>query len=85
LKTHVPIVEEESANFMELTYRIPRVHYGYAVTVIAVNVGGALIPTAVSIYLLSRAPFLTIIYSLVGVAVVALITRIVARPVKGVG
>jgi uncharacterized membrane protein len=85
LKTQVPIVEEESANFMGLTYRIPRVQYGYAVTVVAINVGGALIPTAVSIYLLSRAPFFTIIYSLVGVAVVALITRVVARPVKGVG
>jgi uncharacterized membrane protein len=85
LKTQVPIVEEESANFMGLTYRIPRVQYGYAVTVVAINVGGALIPTAVSIYLLSRAPFFTIIYSLVGVAVVALITRLVARPVKGVG
>ena len=85
LKTQVPIVEEESANFMGLTYRIPRVQYGYAVTVVAINVGGALIPTAVSIYLLSRAPFLTIIYSLIGVAVVALITRLVARPVKGVG
>jgi uncharacterized membrane protein len=85
LKTQIPIVEEESANFMGLTYRIPRVQYGYAVTVVAINVGGALIPTAVSIYLLSRAPFFTIIYSLVGVAVVALITRLVARPVKGVG
>ena len=85
LKTQVPIVKEESANFMGLTYRIPQVQYGYAVTVVAINVGGALIPAAVSIYLLSRAPFMIILYSLVGVAVVASITRLVARPVKGVG
>jgi uncharacterized membrane protein len=70
---------------MGLPCRIPRVQYGFAVTVIAINVGGALIPAAVSIYLLSRAPFMTIIYSLIGVAVVALVTRLVARPVKGVG
>ena len=85
LKTQVPIVKEEFVNFMGLTYRIPRVQYGYAVTVIAINVGGTLIPEAVSIYLLSRAPIMTIIYSLIGVTAVALLTRLVARPVKGVG
>jgi uncharacterized membrane protein len=85
LKTQVPIVKEEFVNFMGLTYRIPQVQHGNAITVIAINVGGALIPTAVFIYLLSRALFLTVVYSLVGVAVVALITRMVAKPVKGVG
>ncbi len=85
LKTSVPIVKEEFVNFFGLSYRVPKVQYGYAVTVIAVNVGGALIPTAVSIYLLSKAPLMTLLYCFVGVAVVALITRLVARPVKGVG
>ncbi len=70
---------------MGLTYSIPQVQYGYAVTVVAINVGGALIPAAVSIYILSRAPFMIILYSLVSIAVVPSITRLVARPVKGVG
>lgn len=85
LKASVPIVTEEHVSFFGITYRIPRVEYGQAVTVVAVNAGGALIPAAVSIYLLSRAAPATIFYSAVGVAVVGLITHAVARPVKGVG
>jgi uncharacterized membrane protein len=85
LKTSVPIVTEEYVSFFGVTYRIPQVEYGQAVTVVAVNAGGALIPSAVSIYLLSRAAPATIFYSIIGVAIVALITHAVARPVKGVG
>jgi len=85
LKASVPIVTEEYVSFFGVTYRIPQVEYGQAVTVVAVNVGGALIPAAVSIYLLSRTTPETILYSMIGVAIVGLITHAVARPVKGVG
>ena len=85
LKTSVPIVTEEHVSFFGVMYRIPQVEYGQAVTLVAVNAGGALIPTAVSIYLLSRTAPATIFYSIVGVAIVGLITHAVARPVKGVG
>jgi uncharacterized membrane protein len=85
LKTSVPVVKEEFVDFFGLRYRIPRVQYSTSVTTIAVNVGGALIPAIVSIYLLSQAALMTVLYSAVAVAVVALITRLVARPVKGVG
>jgi uncharacterized membrane protein len=84
LKTTVPIIKEEFVNFLGVFCRVPQVEYGQRVTVVAVNVGGALIPTAVSLYLLWKAPS-TILYCLVGVAVVAVATRVVARPVKGVG
>jgi len=84
LKTTVPIIKEEFVNFLGLVYRIPQVEYGQKITVVAINMGGALIPTAVSVYLLWKAPS-TIVYCLIGVAVVAIVTRIVARPVKGVG
>jgi uncharacterized membrane protein len=56
LKTLVQIVREEFVDSFGVTYRIPRVQEGCAVTTIAVNVGGALIPTAVSIYLLAKHP-----------------------------
>lgn len=85
LKTPVQIVREKFVDSFGVTYRIPKVQEGCAVTTIAVNVGGALIPTAVSIYLLGKAPFTIMLYSFVGVAVVAFITHLVARPVKGVG
>ncbi len=85
LKSTVPVVREEFVNFFGILYRIPRVEYGEQITVLAVNVGGALIPTAVSIYLLSKASTQVLLWSLVGTIVVALVTRAVARPVKGVG
>jgi uncharacterized membrane protein len=84
LKTTVPIIKEEFVNFLGVFYRVPQVEYGQRITVVAINVGGALIPTAVSLYLMWKAPS-SILYCLVGVAVVAIVTRVVARPVKGVG
>jgi uncharacterized membrane protein len=84
LKTTVPIIKEEFVNFLGVFYRVPQVEYGQRITVVAINVGGALIPTAVSLYLMWKAPSV-ILYCLVGVAVVAIVTRVVARPVKGVG
>ena len=85
LKTAVPVVREEFVSWLGVTYRIPRVEYGATTTLIAVNVGGAIIPAAVSIYLLLRATSETVILSLAGVLVVAVVTHVVAKPVKGVG
>lgn len=84
LKTKVPVVREQSVSFFGIVYRIPNVEYGETTTMVAVNVGGALIPTLVSSYLLWRVPSVAL-SALVGVAVVALVTHLVARPVKGVG
>ncbi|MBF7083787.1 DUF1614 domain-containing protein [Desulfallas sp. Bu1-1] len=50
--------------------------------VIAVNVGGAVIPVIFSLYLLGRAPFLP---ALIATAVVAAVAKALARPVRGVG
>jgi uncharacterized membrane protein len=85
VKTTIPMIREEYVTSFGMTYRIPRMEYGQTVTKIAVNVGGALIPTAVSIYLLANTSTSMILYSIEGIAVVALVTRIVARPIKGVG
>ncbi len=85
VRTAVPMIREDYVSVLGMTYRIPRVEYGQTVTTIAVNVGGALIPTAVSVYLLFKADPSTVLYSLVGIGVVTLVTRAIARPVKGVG
>jgi len=85
LKSNVPLVKEEYVSFFGIVYKIPHVEYGESTTVIAINVGGALIPTAVCIYLLLKAPTQITAYSLIGVVIVALVTHAVARPVKGVG
>jgi uncharacterized membrane protein len=85
LKTTVPILKEEYVSFFGTLYRIPQVEYGEATTVLAVNMGGALIPTAVCVYLLFKAPAQVVVYSVLGVVIVALVTHAVAKPVKGVG
>ena len=84
LKAMVPIIKEEFVSFLGVVYRVPQVEYGEATTLIAVNVGGALIPTFVSIYLLWKLPSATL-YALTGVVIVAAITHVIARPVRGVG
>jgi len=84
LRNTVPVVKEEFVSFFGVVYRIPRMEYGESVTLIAVNAGGALIPSVVSVYLLWKQPSV-IVPALMGVVVVALVTHLVARPVKGVG
>jgi uncharacterized membrane protein len=85
IENSVPIVRDEFINFFGLSYRVPRIHYDVSVTTIAVNVGGALIPSVACVYLLVQSPPMTLVYSLVGVVIVAVITKLIARPVKGIG
>ena len=59
-------------------YLPPRVTY----QVIAINAGGALIPIGFAIYLLPKAPLLP---TLIATAVLIIVTRLLARPVAGVG
>jgi uncharacterized membrane protein len=63
-------------------YRVPEVvHTGQ--TVLAVNVGGAVIPTALAVYLVIRNAIW--IPALLGILAVSIVVHIVARPVPGVG
>jgi uncharacterized membrane protein len=83
LKARIPIIKEDFVSFFGVVYRVPDVEYGETTTMVAINVGGALIPTFVSFYLLWKLPSV-VSYALVGVAAVALVTHAVARPVRGV-
>jgi uncharacterized membrane protein len=65
-----------------MRYRIPVVH-PYVTTTLAVNLGGAVIPTAVSVLLLVRDSIWW--QAAVGVTVVELVVHLMARPVEGVG
>jgi len=80
-----PIVRDEYVRWLGITYRIPRVSYGETYTQVAVNVGGALIPASLSVYLLSISSASIVVLSLIGVLIVTIVTHLVARPVKGVG
>ncbi|WP_292392741.1 DUF1614 domain-containing protein [Methanoculleus sp. UBA303] len=82
----VPAYDRYVAMYGRL-YRIPQ---QVPRTVLAVNVGGALIPLAISLYLLYDSVVISGGYqvlglALAGVAVVTVATKLVARPVPGLG
>lgn len=84
IKTLFPVLKDEYFTFFGLIFRVPQIEYEEFSTVIALNVGGALIPTLVSIYLLWRLPSAAP-YAFIGTLVVALVTHLVAKPVRGLG
>jgi len=73
----------EVARKFGVAYRIPTPLFRDSTT-IAVNVGGAMVPIAISIYILALKPE-AILAALAAVAVVAIVARLFARPVQGVG
>ncbi len=66
-----------------VAYRVPT-HYASGSTVVAVNVGGAIVPVLISIYVLYQFPAV-ILAAAVGTAIVALIVHRSARPIPGLG
>jgi len=79
-----PLVRLRYINAFGITYQVPTIEYGARSTLIAVNFGGAVIPALVSIYALVRFPS-SIPYALAATAFVAAATKLVSRPVPGVG
>jgi uncharacterized membrane protein len=75
------LVMEEVVTYWGMRFRIPRYWPGY--TVIAVNLGGAIIPVCISLYLLTR--FGHFFITLLAIAIVSFVTNRFARPVPGIG
>jgi uncharacterized membrane protein len=73
--------EVDMVSFFGLRFRPPR--WQQREIVLAVNVGGAIIPTLLSLYLLTHAP--TPIRMLIAVAIVTVVVHKLARPVPGLG
>jgi uncharacterized membrane protein len=69
-------------NYFGMRYVVPVVHH-WPGTVLAINVGGALIPIMLSLYLAFRNRI--VFKSLLAIAAVALVTYSLAQPVRGVG
>src|SRR5579862_2697222 len=76
------IVSGQFVDFYGMRYAIPVV-VDWPGTIVAVNVGGAVIPGLVSLYLLIRNDLWA--RGLLGVACVAFVTHWLAQPVRGVG
>ena len=87
---NVPVAELEAermvsgriVDFFGMRHVVPMVEE-WPRTIVAVNVGGAIIPTLVSLYLVYRTGML--VRAVVGVVLVAAVVHAVARPVPGLG
>jgi uncharacterized membrane protein len=66
-----------------MRYRIP-VRYQTGKTTVAINVGGAIVPTLISLYVLSHFSEV-IVAALIGTAIVTIIVNRFARPIPGLG
>ncbi len=77
-----PVGSQGVVFFHGIPYVVPVVR-DWPGTIVAVNVGGAVIPVVLSIYLIAKNHLLW--RSLLGVAIVALCVHLLAEPVRGVG
>jgi uncharacterized membrane protein len=84
LECSTPLVRERYVRAFGMVYRVPVVDVVSCQTLLAVNVGGAVIPSLISMALIYRFPQ-SLSYALVAIAFVAVLTNRVARPVKGLG
>jgi uncharacterized membrane protein len=76
------VTRAAAVSFFGIQYIIPVVHEQPA-TVIAVNVGGAVIPTVLSLYVMLKNHIVGL--SVLGIAIVAAVCHLIARPVPGLG
>ena len=73
------VLEEPRSSFRRFFFYVPpRV----SEQVLAVNVGGALIPVVFAAYLMPRAPLQP---TLIALGVIIIVTRFISRPVRGMG
>ncbi|MCD6480463.1 DUF1614 domain-containing protein [Candidatus Bathyarchaeota archaeon] len=92
LESPQPVYTYREASFFGVTWYIPQVEMGWRRTVIALNVGGGLVPIIVSLYLLLYAipqaepdPLSTYIKILIVLLIVSLIVHKASRVVRGLG
>ncbi len=92
VRSIAPIYTVREVSFFGVTWRLPRVEMGVKRTLVTMNVGGALVPLLVSLYLLgwsiprcSPDPLLTYLKVSVVLAVVTLVVYRSSRLIKGLG
>ena len=77
-----PVVSPGVVSFYGMLHIVPMVR-NWPGTVITVNLGGAVIPAFLSVYLIKKNSLL--LKSLVGIGIVAIFVHFMAVPIKGVG
>jgi uncharacterized membrane protein len=76
------VLGEQVVSYYGMRYRVPRPQRAQS-TILAINVGGALIPIALSLYLIANIDFGLSLPILL--AVVTVVVNRLARPVRGMG
>jgi uncharacterized membrane protein len=84
LKSETPVIRERFVRFFGISYRVPLRQMTINETILAINVGGAIIPILISAYLLTQFPS-SITMAGTGILIVAIITHSVAKPIRGIG
>ncbi|WP_406660446.1 DUF1614 domain-containing protein [Methanolobus sp. ZRKC3] len=84
IESEIPMENQKYVKVFGVSYRVPFKQTFRTKTTVAVNMGGAIIPTMVSLYLLSIFPE-AFTYCVSAILFVTVVTKLVARPVKGVG
>lgn len=84
LETRLPTISVAYVKVFGIIYPVPTVGEEVTKTVVAVNLGGAIIPLIVSLYILTLHPTL-IFPSLMALVAVAFLVYLIARPIVGVG
>jgi uncharacterized membrane protein len=79
-----PVIGYREVRYYGLTYRVPVVARQRVSTLVCINVGGAIVPICVSIYLLISNPSL-VVYCLIAVIVTSVFVHLVAKKVPGQG
>ncbi|WP_010479171.1 DUF1614 domain-containing protein [Thermococcus zilligii] len=88
-RSYVPVIRVREVRFFGITYPVPYFDWAEQKVVIAINVGGALVPLSLVTYEVVRlsqlGAYSVLLRMAVAVGVAALVSNIVARPVPGVG
>jgi uncharacterized membrane protein len=87
--TYEPVIRVQEIGFFGILYPIPYFDWEERKTVIAVNVGGALVPLSIVLYELFRlvhfGEYGLLLNTLFAVFIASLLSNTVAKPVRGLG
>lgn len=81
IESQIPVISGIAIDFYGLRYVIPHIEVKRR-TLIAINIGGAVIPVIISGFLMFRANLADVV---LGVAVMSILIHMIARPVRGLG
>ncbi len=87
--TYEPVIRVREVGFFGVLYPVSYFDWEERKTVIAINVGGALVPLSIALYELLRLVYLgeygLLMNTLLAVLIASLLSNAVARPVRGLG